>query len=288
MLFSAGCGTTVKDNGTVLNTATIEGYITAAASGRYLVVSNEPIHLNEANPQFVNAIWVSTKEVLEVGDYVQVWASTILTSYPGQTSADMIEVIPKNVNSTLSTKEIIARVAENLEHNPIITNVHYESKKKLWTLQYQVYTGSGDALVGAVIQDQQPIALEQPIYEQPPYVALAINKEDRLSLYVQRYEWTYLDLITGEEKYTEHETPLSNIQASFDEAVTLPKPDKVKLIADGLDILHSEIVFLDEHMNEVVKIINEDGAYPTGAYYMQVKVQFEQGTAAYVDTVRFK
>ncbi|WP_369436221.1 DUF3221 domain-containing protein [Lysinibacillus fusiformis] len=288
MLFSAGCGTTVKDKSTVLNTATIEGYITAAASGRYLVVSNEPIHLNESQPQFVNALWVSTKEVFEVDDYVKVWASTILTSYPGQTSADMIEVIPKNFNSSLSTKEVIAGVAENLEHTPIITNVHYESKKKVWTLQYQVYTGSGDALVGMVIQDQQPIALEQPIYEQPPYIALAINKEEKLPLYVQRYEWSFIDLTTGEEKNIEHETPLSNIQASFDEAVTLRKPDKVKLIADGLDILHSEIVFLDEQMNEVVKIINEDGTYPSGTYYMQAKVQFEQGTAVYVDTVRFK
>lgn len=41
-------------------------------------------------------------------------------------------------------------------------------------------------------------------------------------------------------------------------------------------------------MNEVVKIINEDGTYPSGTYYMQAKVQFEQGTAVYVDTVRFK
>lgn len=288
ILILAGCGTTEKDNGTALNTATIEGYITAAEPGRYLVVSNEPIHLNESHPQFVDALWVSTKEVLEVGDYVKVWAGAILTSYPGQTGADKIEVIPQNVNTTLSTKEVIASVAENLEYNPIITNVNYDSQKQAWTLRYQVNVGGGETLVGMVIPDQQPISLGQPIYEQPPYVALAINEEERLSLYIQRYKWTYTDLSTDEEKQIEHEPPLSFSQASFDEAATLQKPETVKLVADGLDILHSEIVFFDEQMNEVVKIINEEGTYPTGTYYMQVKVQFEQGTAVYVNTVKFK
>ena len=288
ILTLAGCDTTSQDNGTALDTATIEGYITAAKPGRYLVVSNEPIHLNESHPQFVDALWVSTKEVLEVGDYVKVWAGAVLTSYPGQTSTDMIEVKPQNVNTTLSTKEVIASVAKNLEYNPIITNVNFDSKKKVWTLKYQVYAGGGDALVGMVIQDQQPILLGKPNYEQPPYVALAINEEANLSLYVQRYEWTYTDFTTGEEKQIKYEPPLSYRQAPFDEAATLLKPEKVKLIADGLDILHSEIVFLDEQMNEVVKIINEDGTYPTGTYYIQAKVQFEQGTAVYVDTVRFK
>lgn len=165
ILILVGCGTAQKDNGTTLDTATIEGYITAADSGRYLVVSNEPIHLNESHPQFVEALWVSTKEVLEVGDYVKVWAGAILTSYPGQTSADKIKVVPPNVNTTLSTKEVIASVAKNLDYNPIITNVNFDSKKQVWTLQYQVYTGGGDALIGMVIQDQQSISLGQPNYE---------------------------------------------------------------------------------------------------------------------------
>lgn len=288
ILILAGCGTTLQDNGTALSTATIEGHITAIESGRYLVVSNEPIYLNDTNPQFVNAIWVSTKKVLEVGDYVKVWAGAVLTSYPGQTSTEMIEIIPQSVNAILSTKDIISSIEENLGYNPIITNVDFDSKKKVWTLQYQVYTGSGNALVGMAIQDQQPISLGQPNYEQPPYVELAINEESNLSLYVQRYEWTYTDFTTEEEKRTEYEPPLSYRQASFDEATTVQKPEKVKLIAYGLDILYSDIVFLDEQMNEVVKIINEDGTYPTGTYYMQVKVQFEQGTAVYVNTVRFK
>ncbi|MFJ7953626.1 DUF3221 domain-containing protein [Lysinibacillus sp. NPDC096418] len=288
ILILAGCSTTLKDNATALNTPTIEGYITAAELGRYLVVSNEPIHLNDSHPQFVDALWVTTKEVLEVGDYVKVWAGAILTSYPGQAGADKIEIIPQNVNTILSTKEIIDSVAKKFDHNPIITNVNYDRQKQAWTLRYQVDAGGRDMLVGMVIPDQQPISLEQPIYEQPPNVAFAVNQEDHLSLYVQRYEWTYTDLTTDEEKHIEHELPSSNIQASFNEATTLKKPEQVKLIVDGLDILHSEISFFDEQMNEVAKIINEDGTFLIGTYYMQVKVQFEQGLAVYVDTVRFQ
>ncbi|MGE7109994.1 DUF3221 domain-containing protein [Lysinibacillus sp. NPDC047702] len=266
----------------------MEGYVTAAEDGRYLVVSNVPVYLHKFNPQFVNALWVSTTKKLTIGDYVKVWAEAINESYPGQTGTDKIEIVPLNLNSTLSTNEVLAKVAESLEYNPIITNIKFDAKKSIWTLHYKIDIAANDTLVGMVIQDQKPISLGQPIYEQPPHLAFAINEEEQLSLYLQQYSWTYTDIKTGEKKQTEHETPLSHIQASFNEAITLQRPEKVKLIANGSDILHSEIVFLDEQMNEVERIINEDGTYPKGTYYMQVKVQFEQGAATYVDTIQFK
>ncbi|MGG2110772.1 DUF3221 domain-containing protein [Lysinibacillus pakistanensis] len=287
ILILASCGTA---NGTKnkRSSATMEGYITAAEDGRYLVVSNEPVYLNNSNPQFVNALWVSTTKKLAVGDYVKVWAGAINESYPGQTSTDKIQIVPSNLNSTLSTNEVLSKVAENLEYTPIITNIKFDAKKNIWTLHYKIDIAGNDTLVGMVIQDQKPISLGQPIYEQPPQLAFAINEEEQLSLYLQQYSWTYTDIKTGEKKQKEHETPLSNIQASFYEAIPLQKPEKVKLMTNDLDILHSEIVFLDEQMNKVAKIINEDGTYPIGTYYMHVKVQFEQGTATYMDTIQFK
>lgn len=270
VLILASCSTATNDNKNKLNSATIEGYITAAEDGRYLVVSNEPVYLHKFNPQFVNALWVSTTKNLAIGDYVKVWAEAINESYPGQTGTDKIEIVPPNLNSTLSTNEVLSKVAENLEYNPIITNIKFDAKKNIWTLYYKIDMGANDTLVGMVIQDQKPISLGQPIYEQPPHLAFAINEEEQLSLYLQQYSWTYTDINTGEKKQTEHETPLSHIQASFNEATTLQKPEKVKLIANGLDIFHSEIVFLDEQMNKVGRIINEDGTYPKGTYYMHV------------------
>lgn len=288
ILILASCDTATNDIKNKLNSATIEGYITAAEDGRYLVVSNEPIYLNHSNPQYVNALWVSTTKKLAIGDYVKVWAEAVNESYPGQTGTDKIEIIPSNLNSTLSINEVLSKVEENLEYNPIITNIKFDAKKSIWTLYYKIDIAANDTLVGMVIQDQKPILLGQPIYEQPPHLELAINEEEQLPLYLQQYSWTYTDIKTGEKKQTEHETPLSHIQASYNEAITLQKPEKVKLMVNGLDILHSEIVFLDKQMNKVERIINEDGTYPIGTYYMHVKVQFEQGTATYVDTIQFK
>lgn len=106
LLFIVVLGGCSSDQNTAPDAATIEGYVTATEGGRYLIVSNAPIHLNDGNPQFVDALWVSTEEHVEVGDYVKVWATNILTSYPGQTSADKLEIISQNVTSNLSINEV--------------------------------------------------------------------------------------------------------------------------------------------------------------------------------------
>jgi hypothetical protein len=156
LLVLAGCGTT-KDHVNGKETATIEGYVTAAQASSFLVVSNEPVPSNDSNTQFVDALWVTTTKTLEIGDYVQVWADTIDESYPGQTKTEKIEVLPTTVKSTLSTKDIIIHVAKKLEHHPIITNINYDSKKKEWTLYYFPRTEGTDQLVQLTIQDRQPI-----------------------------------------------------------------------------------------------------------------------------------
>lgn len=282
-----GCGAVTKNTGNEADQPAIEGYVTATETGRYLVVSNEPFYLNESNPQFVDALWVSTKERLEVGDYVRVWADAIATSYPGQTGADRLEIIPKNLHSTLTVKEVIAAVAENFVYYPIITNVHYDKKNNEWGLQYQD-TIRSNGLIGIVMKDQQPLTLGEPIYEQPPNVMVVKDGERLFELYVQSYEWTYTDIFSRQEKHMEDEIPISHLFPSFSEAATMEHPGELVLDAGGLEILHSEIAFLDIEMNEVAKILDGKGDIPTGAYYMQVTLQFKQGTAVYVNTVNFK
>ncbi|TBV88401.1 DUF3221 domain-containing protein [Lysinibacillus sp. OL1] len=156
LLVLVGCGTP-KDHVNNKEAATIEGYVTATQESRFLVVSNEPVPSNDSNTQFVDALWVTTTKTLEIGDYVKVWADTIDESYPGQTNTEKIEVLPSTVKSTLSPKDIIIHVAKKLEHNPIITNINYDPKKKEWILNYFPRTQGTDQLVKLTIQDQQPI-----------------------------------------------------------------------------------------------------------------------------------
>ena len=66
LLVLAGCGTT-KDHVNSKETATIEGYVTAAQASSFLVVSNEPVPSNDSNTQFVDALWVTTTKTLEIG-----------------------------------------------------------------------------------------------------------------------------------------------------------------------------------------------------------------------------
>lgn len=282
-----GCGTVTKDKGSEPDQPAIEGYVTATETGRYLVVSNEPFYLNESNPQFVDALWVSTEEHLEIGDYVKVWADAIATSYPGQTGADRLEIISKSFGSVLTVKEVIEAVADTLEYHPIITNVNYDEKNNEWLLRYQDPIPN-DGLIGLVIKDQQPLTLGKPIHEQPPNAMLVIDGERQFELYVQSYKWTYTDIFSRQEKHMEEEKPISHLFPSFSEAATMEHPGQLVLDTGGLEVLHSEIAFLDTEMKEVAKIVDGEGHIPKGAYYMQVTIQFKQGTAVYVNTVNFK
>jgi hypothetical protein len=286
IMLLSGCGLIFKGESSMAGPA-IEGYVTVAETGRYLVVRNKPVHLNEANPQFVEAIWVSTDELLEIGDYVKVWADAINESYPGQTSADHLKILSKNFKSTLSIKEVITVVAEILENNPIITNINYDAGKKQWTLHYQD-TVNSTGLIGMIIKDKKPLTLEEPIYEQPPEVKFGESGKWPSELYLQRYDWTYLDILSGQEKQIEYEIPILHVLPSSSEAAAIEKQGEIILESGGLEILHSEIIFMDKEMNEITKIIDGKGDIPKGVYYMQATIEFEQGTAVYVNTVNIK
>lgn len=69
----------------------ITGEITEIKDGRFLVIS-ESKKLSDVQSE---AIWFSTDELdtLEVGQMVSVWTTLIEESYPGQASAEKIEII---------------------------------------------------------------------------------------------------------------------------------------------------------------------------------------------------
>ncbi|MFC7686822.1 DUF3221 domain-containing protein [Ureibacillus sp. GCM10028918] len=71
----------------------ITGEIVNIENGRFLVESTTK-KLPDGSP---DAIWFSTDDIksLKVGQNVSVWTSAIDTSYPGQASADKVEINEK-------------------------------------------------------------------------------------------------------------------------------------------------------------------------------------------------
>lgn len=79
-----------KSNEEITNKPAIIGEIVKIEDGRFLVESTTG-KLPDGRP---DAIWFSTDdiELLKVGQVVSVWTTAINESYPGQASADKIEI----------------------------------------------------------------------------------------------------------------------------------------------------------------------------------------------------
>jgi hypothetical protein len=80
-----------KSNEEIENEPTITGKIVKIENGRFLVESTTKF-LPDGRP---DAIWFSTDDIkpLKLGQEVSVWTMGVDQSYPGQASADKIEII---------------------------------------------------------------------------------------------------------------------------------------------------------------------------------------------------
>ena len=86
-----GCQQSEKEGSkTLTNEPEIIGEIVKIEDGRFLVESKTE-KLSDGSP---DAIWFSANDIasLKVGQIVSVWKTAIDQSYPGQASADKIEV----------------------------------------------------------------------------------------------------------------------------------------------------------------------------------------------------
>lgn len=94
------------------------GYIVKVDNGRILVVDPEPKDFSSTGgiSEFYNAIWFSNapKEV-RPGDKVKVWFDIVADSYPGQSEALAVEVIPstKPEGANLTESEALRKALES-------------------------------------------------------------------------------------------------------------------------------------------------------------------------------
>lgn len=119
----------------------IEGYVVGKTDDRILVVSSVPKDFSSSGgmKEFYNAIWFSkAPKNIEVGQKVQVWFSYVMESYPGQSTAEKVTVVPstKPEQSNLTEPEVIRKALRtqglNSTELSVIKDVDYVTEKDIW------------------------------------------------------------------------------------------------------------------------------------------------------------
>jgi len=120
------------------------GYVMDANNGGILVV--DPISQDFSSTggvnEFYNAIWFSdVQEDIKEGDKVKVWFDIVAESYPGQSKAIDIEVIPssKPDGTDLDESQAINKALNSGEVNTswptVVKSVKYIKEADLWEIE---------------------------------------------------------------------------------------------------------------------------------------------------------
>lgn len=147
VLASAGCSAADTAPG-------IEGYIVRKEDDSMLVVSSMPKDFSASGgmKSFYDAIWFSNApEDVEVGQKVQVWYRTVKESYPAQSSANKVRVLPgmKPNGADLSENQAILKALQsrNINGVPAIKQVDYDSGTDTWIITFIAEDNQFEALV---------------------------------------------------------------------------------------------------------------------------------------------
>lgn len=144
---SFGCGTKGSNNADGVGPSDgepgIEGYIVKKEGSRILVVDSEPQDFSSTGglKEFYNAIWFSNApENVEIGEKVQVWFDVVMESYPGQSEAKKVLVLPnvKPEGADLSEAEAIREALTSPQINTnevtVIKAAKYDAKSDVWDI----------------------------------------------------------------------------------------------------------------------------------------------------------
>lgn len=110
---SSGSGDSKKDN----DSPGMEGYVMAVEADRILVVESKAKDFSSSGgeEEFYSAIWFSkAPDNMKVGQKVQVWFDIVLESYPGQSEAKKVVVLPSErpEGADLNEAEAIRKAVE--------------------------------------------------------------------------------------------------------------------------------------------------------------------------------
>jgi hypothetical protein len=136
----------------------IDGYIVSKEKDRILVVSSASRNNGSGGggDEYHDAIWFSdAPEEVQIGQKVQIWYNFVLDSYPGQSLASKVMVLPSNKRngSDLTDTLAIAKALNMQKTNdvPIIKRVDFDIDTDSWriTILY------GDDQSDVIVEDKE-------------------------------------------------------------------------------------------------------------------------------------
>ncbi len=162
LAFAVGCeeNVTEKEPGIV-------GYVMNKSDQGILVVSTEAQDFSETGgvSEFYDAIWFSGEAEdigkISVGDKVKVWYDVVMESYPGQSTAERIEVIPsaQPEGANLTEAQAIANALkdEQLEEsNPYaVKAISYIQNEGIWKVELKGLLTDKDEIKEILVKDQK-------------------------------------------------------------------------------------------------------------------------------------
>lgn len=174
----------------------IEGYVMAKQNGRILVVESTSRDYSATGgvSDFHNAIWFSNApDDVDIGHNVQVWFDMVAESYPGQSSAERVELLHsvQPPNADLTEDEAIRRA---LARNDLISGevvailaVTYDADSDQWKVELkqgteQVAVQVNDSTEADQGNQQDPEDRDEVSTDVPevPVEALRASFEERL------------------------------------------------------------------------------------------------------------
>lgn len=135
----------------------MEGYVVQKEGGRILVVDSVPKDYSSTGgvKEFYNAIFFSgAPDDIRIGQKVKVWFTIVAESYPGQSKAEHVEVLPdvRPEGASLTEAEAIAKALESEQAKkdwPKVKNAAYDPQAHIWTVNLK----QNDKDVSIQIQD---------------------------------------------------------------------------------------------------------------------------------------
>lgn len=127
----------------VTKNMSMRGYVIKREEDRILVISSEKQDFSATGgiAEYYEAIWFSDAPLgVKLGEKVEVWYEYVLTSYPGQSTAEKIAIMPTEqpIDATLTEAEAVAKALldDALNEMSIYTVllVSYDTNSKLWTV----------------------------------------------------------------------------------------------------------------------------------------------------------
>ncbi len=138
------CNQSVVEDPSPSDEPGIIGYVMDKEGGRILVVNPEAQDFSATGgiSEYYDAIWfANAPEDIEVGEKVKVWYDNVLDSYPAQSEAIHVEIIPgqkpngANLSETDALYQALTSQLMNIDSPIVVKNIRYDDDNDIWEIE---------------------------------------------------------------------------------------------------------------------------------------------------------